>query len=691
MTLKRIGIVALYDEDGIVDDYRMHLIKEIRNVVSRLIIVVNGTLNQESITNIKGYTQEIIWREDKGYDCTAIKDVLIAYVKWEQLQNYDELVWSNDSFFGPFVHLYEIVENMQSCCCDFWGLTEQTPVVNTFSRAKYSEKYLPRHVQPYFLCVRKRLLQSNDFKVFWETMPVVNDYEDAVIHYELRLTQFFINRGYWGAAYVKNTFADDEHPDKNDIWIMNHSFSMLSLNNLPVVKKKCFTRNHNDLLGFSVAEDAYLLLDYINNNTKYDVDFIWRYLIRVMNPAELNRALSLRYILPVSESNRRRLKKREAAVIAHINYDDLVEDCFEYLRNIPKEIDIYINTKKESTKEKIYQCIHFYNMENCQIVMIGDRGREIRGMLIESKEIFRKYEYVCFVHDKKTTGNLTNPLLGKKFMELLWENTLKSEDYIYNCISLFEQNKHIGLLVPPPPYHDNNLGGVGSYWTSNYYQTQSLAKRLNLTCKISENFSPLTLGTTFWCRTSAMCPLYEYCFKEEDFPKEPMSMDGTLNHAIERIFSFVAQSQGYATGIIMNDKFATLHLENYEKILHSFLLEMTNGNVGISLNEVFHIPNDLWSLIQTRKKLFVYGDGINAEIMIRILEQMDVSIEGCIVSDHYKNKNWFSGYKVYELSQLDFDSETMGIVIAVRNNRTIIENLNKRGIYAYCLMQGIGN
>lgn len=684
--MNRIGIFVMYDEDGLVDDYRIHIIKEIEVVVSRLIVVVNGNLTKEAVSQIQKYTDEIFFRENEGYDGTAMKDVLEKYIQWQNLQNYDELLWCNDGFFGPFISFREMIEDMASHCCDFWGITRQEPIINFLPKQKIDGRYLPSHIQSYFFVVRRNMLHSYDFKEFWETMPEIKEFEDAVIYYELRLTQFFEQKGYIGAAYTKNIWKNGKYPEHNDLWIMNHPFSMISLCDLPIVKKKCFTRNQGDLLEFSVGEDSFRVLEYIRRNTNYDIDYIWKYLIRVMNPAELNRTCNLKYVLPISTSSCHQSLRKKVAVIAHINYDDLVEECFRYLNNIPKEVDVFINTKKDSTKQKIYQYIDFYHMKNCQVVMIGDRGREIRGLLIESRLVFQEYEYVCFVHDKKTTGNLKNVLLGQKYMEQLWENTLKSRDYIYGCLSLLEENKNLGLLVPPPPYHDINLGGGGNYWMKDYILTKSLAKRLNLTCKMSENISPITLGTTFWCRTDALRPLYEHCFEEEDFPPEPVAMDGTLNHAIERIFSFVAQSLGYATGIVMNEQFAALHIQNYHEMLHVFLSKITNGYGGLSLNDIFHIPNDLWPLVETRESLFVYGAGTNAEAMIRILEQLKINISGCIVSDSHKKNDFLCGYKVYELSELELDPETMGIVIAVRDNNAVIKSLNERGMYAYCLM-----
>jgi rhamnosyltransferase len=204
---------------------------------------------------------------------------------------------------------------------------------------------------------------------------------------------------------------------------------------------------------------------------------------------------------------------------------------------------------------------------------------------------------------------------------------------------------------------------------------------------MDREISPLTIGTAFWCRTDALEPLYDYPFREDDFLPEPLPFNQTLSHAIERIFSFVAQSQGYATGVVMNKEFAELHIENYQNMAHGLLEEITNNHENVLLKDVQHIPNDLWSLVETREKIFVYGDGVNVKRMIQILRQFEINVAGVIVSDSYRTEPCFWGYKVYELSEIELDPERIGIIVAVQNHDSMVRNLNKKGMYAYCLMQ----
>jgi lipopolysaccharide biosynthesis protein len=56
----------------------------------------------------------------------------------------------------------------------------------------------------------------------------------------------------------------------------------------------------------------------------------------------------------------------------------------------------------------------------------------------------------------------------------------------------------------------------------------------------------------FWARPRALAPLFDLKLDWEDYPAEPLANDGTLLHALERLVTFAAESQGY--------RYATVHV-----------------------------------------------------------------------------------------------------------------------------------
>lgn len=125
-------------------------------------------------------------------------------------------------------------------------------------------------------------------------------------------------------------------------------------------------------------------------------------------------------------------------MIAHLVYDDMFERYGHYLKNIPAETDIIITTntpEKEARLKELYGDI-------ASVRLVTNRGRDMSALLVGCRDILMKYEFLCFVHDKKSSQK-EFASVGAEFDRLNWENMLHSEGYIRNIIGLF---KHTATL-----------------------------------------------------------------------------------------------------------------------------------------------------------------------------------------------------------------------------------------------------
>lgn len=132
-------------------------------------------------------------------------------------------------------------------------------------------------------------------------------------------------------------------------------------------------------------------------------------------------------------------------------------------------------------------------------------------------------------------------------------------------IELFAENPRMGMAVPPAPLHGEYRDLYGKNWGINFNNTQNLCKELDIHVPMRETESPIApYGSVFWFRPTAMKKLFHKQWKYGDFPEEPLPVDGTVSHAIERCYSFVAQSEGYYSTIIMSDIFERIEYTNLD-------------------------------------------------------------------------------------------------------------------------------
>ena len=101
--MKRLGIVSFYDADGIADDYLRQLLDDLTGVLDELILVVNGEVNEDGRKFFEQYTEQIVLRENAGFDAGAYQEVLVKRLGEEGIRKWDEIVLCNDTFYGPFV------------------------------------------------------------------------------------------------------------------------------------------------------------------------------------------------------------------------------------------------------------------------------------------------------------------------------------------------------------------------------------------------------------------------------------------------------------------------------------------------------------------------------------------------------------------------------------------------------------
>lgn len=554
--------IIFYHSDGIVDDYVIVLLEALRKSMTKILVVSNGMLTKNSKNKLRKVSDEILTRENRGFDGWAYRYGL-HHEGWDRVSEYDELVMFNHTIMGPVNSFDDMFEDMNQRDLDFWGITKFHEVgFDPYEGCEYG--YLPEHIQSHFICVRKTLLNSEEFRNYWDDFPEIKSYGDAVSKHEAVFTKKFSDYGYKWDVYVQT----------NDLKQLTHyplmftPIELIEKRKCPIFKRKLFFLDAADELGNTIGNIPSDFMEFLDRTGRYDVNLIWDNILRTCNQADIVRGLNLRYILPSKLSDTGKteliLSKRKIALAMHLYFEDLIDDMYRYASYMPDNSNIFITTDTIGKKRKIEEKFLEQTNHNVDVRIIQNRGRDVSSILVGVRDIIDDYDLVCFVHDKKTTQ--VNPgTVGEGFLNKCFENVLRSRDFVNNVVCLFEENQRLGILSPPGPNHADWFGVLGNEWGLNFEETKRVAKQLGLTVPIDKKKVPIApYGTMFWFRPDALKSLFNYEWDYTDFPLEPNRVDRTILHAVERIYPFVVQQEGYYPAILMSDYYASIECTNMD-------------------------------------------------------------------------------------------------------------------------------
>ncbi len=582
----RLGIFLFCDAQGIVSDYVTYMLDDMMKCVKHMVIVCNGILSDQGRKAFSKYTEDIIVRPNEGFDAAGWRQAMVDYLGFDKVAEYEELILFNDSFFGPFHSFDGIFAEMDEKNVDFWGLSSHGSTPDIYGYTELG--YRPRYIQTYFMVFGAKVIRNKEFQDYWINMPVYTDFKQLSERHGASFTYFLEKLGFTWDVYSNTWDLESEDLKKN---MSHHSFNayeMVARRKFPILKRKIFITPKTTVLRYNSSDDLRKALDYVKKHTDYDVQMIYSYLLRCYNITDLKNNLNMNYVLPVETgavSGGHNGKK--AAVVAHIYYNELISYCWEYLSQIPESIDLVITTDCEEKKEAILAAA----TRPVEVVLVERRGRDLAALLVGAKEYLMKYDYLCFVHDKMSRQK-EHITVGGSFCDLLWDNLLISETYIEQVLHLFDTHEELGLLMPPAVMHGTYFISSVNFWTICYEKTVELAESLKIQANFDHDKQPIAVGTAFWCKTDALAPLFEYPWTYDDFPKEPMDNDGTISHALERILPFVAQSQGYFSGWVMNNEYAATDIETSRYMLGDILKKL-KGMPGIVMANFQHLSLSL--------------------------------------------------------------------------------------------------
>lgn len=250
----RCAVFASYSSQAIISESVLYYLTELKKVTDAIIFVADNPLMDGEFEKIRDLVHFAKMERHEKYDFGSYQ-IGYEYIKKQKLDlNFDEIIFCNDSCYGPIFSLKELFRDMQNRKCDFWGLVTNTDI-----------QY---HLQSFFLVFRKKIIESNSLSDFLSNVREEMSYLDAVYYFEIQLTKVLEDAGFISNSYITQYIPEVEgnylkygSRDTNRL-----PFTMISKYQMPFVKKKmingklanCLVENISDVLKYVKEENENL-------------------------------------------------------------------------------------------------------------------------------------------------------------------------------------------------------------------------------------------------------------------------------------------------------------------------------------------------------------------------------------------------------------------------------------------------
>jgi len=275
--MKRICLFAGYDPQNKVDDYVVFYVQKLAEIAD-VFYLADSDMPASELKKLSPFTKKAFAKRHGRYDFGSWS-LLVQKLGWEKLEEYDEVLFVNDSCYAPLFDLKPIFDKMESEHLDAWGLA-----ANHF-------------MMSFFLAFDKKIIKNPRFRHFIESIEKEKDKNIIIRKYEKGLDTFLKDEGYKTGAYftpkkLEEFYKKNKGKIKKDLKeilpFRERIFMRFRPNKIRLYGNDCFL---NLAYGFPLLKKLAIssnpdlfsknYLKFLNKYSKYDSRLIQAHLKRL--------------------------------------------------------------------------------------------------------------------------------------------------------------------------------------------------------------------------------------------------------------------------------------------------------------------------------------------------------------------------------------------------------------------------
>ncbi|KWR74837.1 hypothetical protein RN02_24525 [Pseudomonas sp. PI1] len=541
--VRSVAVVAHFDVNNVLEENFRQVISCLSQTFDAVILVSTSDLMPAETSSL-GKNVTIILRPNFGYDFYSYRVGVQHALQYAELEH---LVLVNSSFVISSSAIFSRTLQAllsQASQYDVVGITES--------------RQFHWHLQSYLLLLSRRMFRAPGFAAFLEGIRPLNSKFEVILAYELGLSRLIDEMQLKACAlfqpdrqtrltaycnWMRVLLRDASISDLVRLKPLRHlrevnwtHFGATQIaQEFGLIKAEVLRNNPHRIQAKSILDSCttesrssiQLLLEHSKKH--YSTDSSGLSTLQSAAPGvPVIRTLS--YGRPGARGVR-------IAVVLHLYYVDLIGEICSYLKNIVEPFDLYITTPFEGDIKEILDRFSLL-AHSVTVCVTENRGRDI-GPFVALYRSGRLDGYLAVLklHSKKSKYSD----LGSTWRNRLYNSLAGDSLTVRRTIHLFEDSC-IGIIGPHYYYLSHD-----SFWGANQIMVERLLRAVGALEEESRAQLGFFAGSMFWFSPAVLKPIK--CLNDDELLFEPESgmQDGTLAHAIERIFCELARNRGYIT------------------------------------------------------------------------------------------------------------------------------------------------
>ncbi len=241
--MKRVVIFASYSKNGILADYVLYYLQGLKKIAEDIVFISDSKIQQGEEKKIQNLTTYYKCEQHGCYDFGSYRRGFEWVENNGLLNEADELIFCNDSCYGPVYPFEDIFVEMSRRNCDFWGIT--------------GSRFIRPHIQSFFMTFKKKVFDSSAFKKFVHSFEKQSDFWGYVNNYETQFMNVLEQSGFHADTYIDINYFEKlayNQPTNPMLWPIENIEKKM-----PLLKRKVFQNYYDGYLIEPLSQTLYNL------------------------------------------------------------------------------------------------------------------------------------------------------------------------------------------------------------------------------------------------------------------------------------------------------------------------------------------------------------------------------------------------------------------------------------------------